>query len=495
MVQELASAPKSDSPVPSKPDSGPAMRPDICVVGAGPGGIAAALAAVAEGVSVALVEKDRPGGANLRIGAVPSKALLAAADVYESLRSGVALGVSGAPLQVNLGKVREHILTVTEAAGRSVSPERLAAQGVTVITGAARFTDPNTLMVGDTLIRPRRMVLAVGSRPAVPDLPGLDTVETLSFADVLDLGRKPAHLLVLGAGPYALELAQALTRLGMDTSVIDEGPVLPGEDPELAALVVDRLRAEGVRVRAGVKIVGVAKRRGGIRLTIADPAEGEVAVDGSHLLLATGRSPDVEGLGLAIAGIEHNRDGIVVDGGLRTTNRRVYAIGDAVAGRPLAARAERQAAGVVRSILLRLPWRDDPALDPAVTFTDPPFASVGLGEAEARRRHRDLRVIRLPYAGSDRALVENLPTGLVKVIATRRGRILGAGIVGRGAPELVTTWALAAAGGLSVDSIGRLQAGYATRAIVTQSVANRGATPGLTSPWRRRIIEILRKLG
>jgi pyruvate/2-oxoglutarate dehydrogenase complex dihydrolipoamide dehydrogenase (E3) component len=487
MVQARTPAPQ--------PDNQPDTRPDICVVGAGPGGIAAALAAVAEGASVVLVEKGRPGGANLMAGTIPSKALLAAADIYESLRSGVALGVSGAPLQVSLAKVREHIVAVTEAAGRSVSPERLAAEGVTLLAGAARFVDPNTIMAGDMAIRPRRVVLAVGSRPAAPDLPGLDTVETVSVADVLDLGRKPAHLLILGGGPYVLELAQGLTRLGIDTSVIAEGPALPDEDPELAALVVDRLRAEGVRIRTGVKIASVARRRGGIRLTVVDPTEGEVAVDGSHLLLATGRTPDVEGLGLSAAGIAHNRDGIVVDRGLRTSNRRVYAIGDAVAGPALAARAERQAAGVVRSILLRLPYRDDPALVPSIAFTDPAIASVGLSEAAARRRHRDLRVIRLPFAGSDRALVENLSTGLVKVVATPGGRVLGAGIVGRGAPELVATWALAVAHGLSVDSVSRLPAGYATRTAVAQSVAHQVKVAGLTSPWRRRIIEILRKLG
>ncbi|MCR4281464.1 MAG: FAD-dependent oxidoreductase, partial [Bauldia sp.] len=275
------------------------LTPDICVVGGGPGGIAAALAAVAEGVPAVLVEKGTPGGANLAYGAIPSKALIAAADIHEALRAGTGLGVTGAPLQVNLGRVRDHIVAVTEAIAPRLSAERLTALGVRVIAGNASFTARRTLAAGDYVIRPRRVVLAVGSVPAVPDIPGLETVEYATLADGFDLSRKPAHLLILGAGRHVMELAQAYNRLGIDATVLDEGRAFPDDDPELAAIVVDRLRAEGVRVRTGVRIVSVARRRGGIRFTVADPVEGESVVDGSHLLVATGRSPDIEGLSLA----------------------------------------------------------------------------------------------------------------------------------------------------------------------------------------------------
>ena len=471
------------------------LTPDICVVGGGPGGIAAALAAVAEGVSVVLAEKGPPGGVNLAYGTIPSKSLIAAADVYEALRAGPVLGVTGAPLQVNLGKVRDHIVAVSEAIAPRVSAERLTALGVKVIAAAAAFTERRTVVAGDHIIRARRVILAVGSVPANPDIPGLDTVEYMTFESGFDLARKPAHLLVLGAGRHALELAQAYNRLGIDATVIDEGPALPDDDPELATIVVDRLRAEGVRVRAGVRIISVMRRRGGIRLTIDDPAGGHTAVDGSHLLVATGRSPNVEGLGLAAAGIVHDKHGIGVDRHLRTSNRRVYAIGDAVAGPALAVRAEVQAACVVKSIVYRLPLPDDPSAVPSVTFTDPALASVGLAEHEARLHYKDVLTLRFPFVDNDRAQAERLPAGMIKVVATKAGRILGAAIVGHDAGELIALWSLAIANRLPLSAMSSLIAPYPTRSEIARRVAASAPDAGLTPRWRRRIIEMLRKLG
>ncbi|HEY5080780.1 MAG TPA: NAD(P)/FAD-dependent oxidoreductase [Bauldia sp.] len=481
------------------------LSPDICVIGGGPGGIAAALAVAADGVSVVLIEKGRLGGANLTSGTVPSKALLAAAELHEALRAGPSLGVTGAPLQVNFGKLRDHILAATEAIARNVSPERLTAAGVRVVAGEARFANPDMVVVGETLIRARRFIVAVGSQPEVPSYPGFETIETMTFAEAFELARKPAHLLVLGAGRHTLELAQAYLRLGIDTTVIDEGAALPDDDPELAAIVLDRLRAEGVRVRTGVKIQAIARRRGGIRVTIADPendatVDAGVPVDGSHLLVATGRMPAVEGLGLAAAGIEGNASGIVVDGNLRTTNRRVYAVGDAVAGPALATRAEIQARAVVRTILYRLPARDTASAVPIVAFTDPALASVGLGEAEARRRHPDARILRFPFIENDRAHIERQPAGMIKVMATGGGRILGAAIVGRDAGELIALWSLAVAGGLSLAAMRAFVPPYPTRSAISARVASPdessllGAS-GLTPLWRKRIIDLLWKLG
>lgn len=478
-----------------------ALTADICVVGGGPGGIAAALAAAAEGVPVVLIEKAAMGGANLAAGAIPSKALIAAADLFEALRLGPALGVTGAPLQVNLARVREHLTAVGEATAPYVSAERLTANGVKVVVGGARFTGRNTLAVGDLAVRARRFILAVGSLPAIPAIPGLDTVEYMTPASGgFDLARKPAHLIIYGAGRYALELAQAHNRLGIDTTVIADGPALPDTDPELAAIVVERLRAEGIRVRQNVTVASVARRKGGIRFLVADPQEadgpgdGEIAVDGSHLLVVAGRVPDVEKLGLAAAGIAHDENGVVVDGNLRTANRRVYAIGDAVAGPASVARAEYQARRAVKSILFRWPFPDDPASVPLAAFTDPALASVGLSEDEARRRHGQVRTLRFPFVENDRARIERRPAGVIKVVATRSGRILGAAIVGRNAGELIAPWSLAIANRLPLSAMTDLVTPYPGRSAITRQVA---AMPeaGLTRPWRRRIIELLRKFG
>jgi pyruvate/2-oxoglutarate dehydrogenase complex dihydrolipoamide dehydrogenase (E3) component len=450
---------------------------------------------------VVLIEKSRTGGNNLAAGTIPSKALLAAAAIREAFRAGPGFGVTGAPIQVNLARVREHIEDATAAIARNVSAERLAALGVKVVAGGARFANPDLIVVGTTAIKPRRIVIATGSVPAVPQIPGLDTVDAMSLAEGFDLSRHPQHLIVLGANRYALEFAQAYSRLGIDTTVIDEAAALPDVDPEMATFVLDRLRAEGIRVRAGVKIAEVARRRGGVRVSLTDPQEGEVNIDGTHILVAAGRWPDVESLGLAAAGIQWDTAGIVVDKQLRTTNRRAYAIGDVIAGPPLAGRAEMQAAAVVRSILYRVPFRDDTANVPAVAFTDPGLASVGLDEAAARLHHRDIRIIRVPFVENERAHLEREPAGMLKVItATGGGRVLGAAIVGRDAAELIAPWALAVANHLGIGAMASYVPAYPSRSSLARRVASdhRPAATGLaglTPAWRRRIISLFRKLG
>ncbi len=478
------------------------LNPDICIIGGGPAGLAAALAAASEGVAVVLVEKGALGGHDLVSGAVPSKALLAAAEVNELLRRGPAIGVTGAPIQVNFAKVREHLATVGAAIAANLTPERLTVLGIRVVNAAARFTDRDTIVAGEVTIRARRTILAVGAGPAPPEIPGLDGIDCLSAAGVLDLTRKPTHLIVLGAGREGLELAQAFNRLGIDTTVLDRGPALPDVDPELTAIVVDRLRAEGIRVRVGVDIVSVGRRRGGVRFTVSDPGDDAAAIDGSHLLVAAGRKPNVDGLDLDVAGIGADAAGISVDRTLRTGNRRVYAIGDAVAGRADAARGHYQAAQVVKAILFRLPLADRSDEAPFVAFTDPAVATVGLDEAAARSRYRDgVRVLRFPFAENERAQIERMPAGMIKAVVGPRGRVLGAGIVGHDAGEMIAPWSLAVARRLPISALAALPAPYLTRADISRRVAagfserNAAEGSGLTAVWRRRIIDLLRKLG
>jgi pyruvate/2-oxoglutarate dehydrogenase complex dihydrolipoamide dehydrogenase (E3) component len=343
----------------------------------------------------------------------------------------------------------------------------------------------------------------VGLQPALPKLPGLDTVETMSFADALELDRRPSHLVIIGATRYALELAQAYARLGIDSTIVSTGAALSGEDPELAAIIVERLRADGIRVRHGVTIHSIARRRSGIRLVLVDPSDAEadgaeIAVDGSNVLAASSGVAATAGLGLAAAGVTSSETGIAVDGNLRTSNRRVYAIGDAVRGTRSVARAELQAEAVVRSILYRVPRKGDDWLAPRVAFTDPGFATVGLSEAAARARYGTVRIFRLPFAESARARIERQPAGLIKVIATRGGRILGAGIAGRDAAELIAPWSLAVANRVTLPAMAAMVPASPTRAALTAAIArmegeNRAA--GLTAALRQRIIWLLRKFG
>lgn len=473
---------------------GEQLTPEICIVGGGPAGIAAALTAAAEGASVVLVEKAKMGGANLTHGAVPTHALIAAGSVHEQLRRAPALGVTGAPLQVNFANVMEHVAAVTDAVHANISAERLTALGVRVIAAAARFTDRHTIAAGDFTIRARGIILAVGSVAVTPDIPGIVDVEAMTTERAFDLGnRKIDHLVILGATRHGLEVAQAYSRLGIDTTVLDRGPALPEDDSELAGIVVDRLRAEGIRVRTAADIQSVARRRGGVRFLVEDPHAGVIAIDGSHLLVANGRAPAVDGLDLAAAGIAHDERGINVDARLRTTNRRVYAIGDAVAGPARAARAEYEARVVVNAILFGQRSRYDRKAVPMVTSTDPALATVGLSEAEARRRYGGVRVLRFPFAENDRAQAERLPEGMIKVIAGRLGRPLGAAIVGRGASELIALWSLAIANRLPLAAIRSLAVPYPSRSDIARQVAASGRHPNLTARARRRIIGNIRK--
>lgn len=468
--------------------------PEICVIGGGPGGIALAVAAANQGLPVILIEKDRLGGSNLREGGVPSAALLAAARLHETLRRGPAFGVTGAPLQVNPGKVYEHVRAVTEAVAPNLSAERLEAFGVAVIRGEGRFVDRRTVVAGEATIRARTFVIATGSVPAPVSYDGLDTVETLDIASAFDVSRKPSHLMVLGGGGYALALAQACHRLGIDASVIDSGPALAGEDPELVAPLLDRFRAEGIRVRDNADIIGFARRKGGVRLTLREDGE-EVAIDASHLVVVPGRAPNVEGLGLDAAGIDHSASGIVVDRTLRTTNKRVYAIGDAVAGAASANRAEHHASIVLRSIVGRRPSGDAESGIPFVVFTDPELARVGLSEAEARARHKLVRVLRVPFAENDLSQAERTTAGLIKVIATDRGRILGAGVTGRGGGEIIALWSLAMASGLTIDALKSFPAPYPSRADISRRAAIAFDGPGRTPIRRSGAFSFLRGSG
>ncbi len=471
------------------------LTPDVCVVGGGPGGVAVALAVAAENRPVVLIERRAMGGANLAWGAVPMQALLTVSAAHEFLRRGPAIGVSAAPLQVNFARVREHMNAVTAAVAATVAAERLTALGIRVVRADARFTDANTVVAGDVTVRARRFVLAVGSVPAPPHLPGLDGIEALTAEGLFDLGRKIGHLIVLGATRSGCEIAQAFSRLGIDATVIDQGPPLGRNDPEMTAIVIDRLRAEGVRVRAPAVIRSFARRRGGVRLVIGAEGEEETAIDGTHLFVATGRAPAVDGLDLAAAGIAHDATGIVVDRRLRTTNRRVYAIGDAIAGPSRVARAEHEAAHVVRAILFRRPFAYDHAAVPVVTNTDPALAGVGLDEAEARHRHGDVRVLRYPFAENDLAQAERLPEGVIKVVTTRGGKILGVRIVGHHAAELITPWSQAMSAGLTIAQMGALPTAYPSRSEISRRVAENFRGPGLTSPWRQHIIDLLGKFG
>jgi pyruvate/2-oxoglutarate dehydrogenase complex dihydrolipoamide dehydrogenase (E3) component len=471
------------------------LSPDLCVIGAGAGGLSVAAAAAALGVPVVLIEKSKMGGDCLNTGCVPSKALIAAAKRAEILRSSAPFGVKAQRPQVEFHQVNDHVQGVIASIAPNDSKERFTALGVQVIEGEARFKDAGTVTVGDRFeIQARRFVVATGSTPSAPPIPGLDQTPYLTNETVFAERVRPKHLVIIGAGPIGLELAQAFRRLGSEVTVLEAVQPLAKEDPECAAVVLDRLVLDGVAIRSGVKIARVKRVRAKIEVVL-EGGQGEEIVEGSDLLVATGRRPAIEGLGLDAAGIAHNQSGIVVDKRLRTTNRRVYAIGD-VAGPVQFTHAANYHAGlVIRHALFRLPIKVDVDAIPRVTFTDPELAHVGLSEEQARARTRHIRVLRWPYHENDRAQADRETVGHIKVVTDRRGRILGVTIVGASAGELITAWTLAIQQKLNIRVFAGIVVPYPTLSEVGKRAAMSFYAPRLTSPWTRRILGWLRRLG
>ncbi|MBV8513334.1 MAG: FAD-dependent oxidoreductase [Xanthobacteraceae bacterium] len=468
------------------------MTPDLCVIGAGAGGLSVAAAAAALGAPVVLIEQGRMGGDCLNYGCVPSKALIAAARRVAELRRAPAFGVTADAVQVDFAKVRAHVHGAIATLAANDSVARFTALGVRVIAGHAEFRDRNTVVVGETAIAARRFVIATGSSPAIPPIPGLAQTAYLTNETIFDLATLPEHLVVIGAGPVGLELAQAFRRLGSAVTVIDAAIPLANDDPECAGLVVSALEREGIALRPNSRIVKISGDAQTVRLTLEGRSE---PVDGSHLLLAAGRRPNVANLGLDRAGVAVTPHGITVDRQLRTTNRTVYAIGDVAAGPQFTHLANYHAGIVIRHALFRLPVRASDAALPWVSYTDPELAQVGLTEAEAKRRGLEIRVLRWPYHENDRAQIEQATRGHIKVLTTGRGRILGASIVGREAGELISTFTLAIAQRLNIRALAGVMVPYPTLAEIGKRAAMSHFTPGLTRPMVRRIIGWLRRLG
>ena len=468
---------------------------DLCVIGAGSGGLSVAAGAVQMGARVALIEKHKMGGDCLNYGCVPSKSLLAAAHAAEAQRAPGAFGVGAQEPAVDWAKVHAHVHGVIAAIAPTDSVERFAGLGVKVILGSARFAGPREVVAstpaGETRIRAKWIVIATGSRAAVPPVPGLDIVPYLTNETIFERTTRPEHLVVIGGGPIGLELAQAHRRLGARVSVLELFSIMPKDDPEVVAIVRKRLVAEGIALYEQTKVLRVEKRGSGVAVEIERAGKREF-VEGSDLLVAAGRAANVDGLDLDKAGIAFTKRGITVDAHLRSTNKRVFAIGDAAGGHQFTHVAGWHAGIVIRQMLFRLFWtKADTRAVPWVTFTDPEVAHVGLDEAEAKKRHGEVRVLRWSFHENDRAQAEHATEGFVKVICTRRGRILGADIVGKSAGELIHPWVLAVANRMKVSQLASYIAPYPTLGEAGKRAAGSFYTPALFSDRTRRVVRFL----
>jgi pyruvate/2-oxoglutarate dehydrogenase complex dihydrolipoamide dehydrogenase (E3) component len=492
-----AAPPAGSPPVPLKAAGsvpGVELRVDLCVIGAGAGGLSVAAAAAQLGVTVALVEKHRMGGDCLNYGCVPSKALIAAARRAHIMRSGEAFGIRPVAPAIDPDGIYQHVQGTIAAIAPNDSAERMAGMGIQVLRGAGHFITRDTLLVGEQRIKARRFVIATGSTPLIPAIPGLDKVPYFTNETIFDNREKIDHLIVVGGGPAGLELAQAYLRLGSRVTVIEAEKALGNDDPEMSGLVLRRLAAEGLDIREGTSVERVS---GGTRLIdvhlsgTGDPG----LVQGTHVLIAAGRKPNISGLNLEAAAIRYDERGIKVNAGLKTSNGRVFAIGDVIGGPQFTHVANYHAGIVIRRALFRIPARVDDSIVPWVTFTDPEMAHVGLTEEAASRRHGRVRVYRWPYQENDRAHAERVTAGLVKIVTDRRGKIRGASIVGEQAGELIQMWSLAISQGLDIKAMTQWISPYPTLSEINKRAAFGYYAAAAASPLVRKAVSWLARLG
>jgi len=466
------------------------VKTDICVIGAGSGGLSVAAGAVQMGADVVLVEKGAMGGDCLNTGCVPSKALLAAAERAQSMRTSRIFGVADAKPEIDRAGVNRHVHGVIAAIAPNDSVGRFEELGVRVIRAKGEFVDDKTLRAGDTTIRAKYFVVATGSSPFVPPIPGLQGVDYFTNENIFANKGPIGHLIIIGGGPIGMEMAQAHRRLGAKVTVIEVARLLPKDDPELTKVVIQRLTDEGITFHEGVRDLRFEKTTQGIA-ACCETDDGKHCIHASHLMIATGRRANVHGLNLEKAGVDYAPQGIKVDARLRSSNKRVFAIGDVAGPYQFTHMAAYQAGIVIRNMLFKLPAKVDYSAVPWVSYTDPELAQVGMSEADAERAGMKVRILRWSFAENDRAQAEHRTEGLVKVVTGRGGRILGAAIVGLHAGELIQPWVLAISQHLKIGAMAGMIAPYPTLAEVNKRIAGSYFTATLFGGRVRHMVRFL----
>jgi pyruvate/2-oxoglutarate dehydrogenase complex dihydrolipoamide dehydrogenase (E3) component len=470
------------------------LEADLCVVGAGSAGLSVAAGASQMGARTVLIEAGKMGGDCLNYGCVPSKAMLAAGHVAHTMRHAARFGVNGHAPDIDFGRVHDHVHEVIAAIAPLDSQERFEGLGVSVMRAHASFCAPDEIEAGGTRIRAKKFVLATGSSPVAPPIPGLDQTPYQTNETIFEGRAAPDHLIVIGGGPIGCELAQAHRRLGSAVTVLDMGPILPKDDPELTGVVRDQLLSDGVVIRERVQVQAVERAGNGVAVICGADGATE-RIEGSDLLVAAGRAPNVSGMNLELAGVEFDRHGIKVDTRLRTTNKKIFAIGDAIGGYQFTHVGNYHAGIVIRNALFRLPAKVDYRALPWVTYTDPELAHVGLTEAQANKDGLAVEVLRWPFKENDRAQAERQTEGSIKVCVGKGGRILGASIVGAHAGELILPWVLAIRQKHKISALANVIVPYPTLGEVSKRAAGGYYTPKLFSPRTRWLVRQLARLG
>lgn len=468
------------------------IKADLCVIGAGSGGLSIAAGASQMGAKVVLIEKGLMGGDCLNYGCVPSKALIAAAHAAHTMRNADRFGIMGGEPEVDFAKVQAHVRGVIDAIAPMDSQARFEGMGVHVIRAEARFAGPRLVEAGGETIRARRIVVATGSSAAVPPIPGIETVPYLTNETVFELTERPEHLIVIGGGPIGAEMAQAHRRLGCKVTILEMFKLLGRDDHEAAEVIRRRFLAEGIEIREGIAITEIKGKAGDIKIEIEIEGGAKETVSGTHLLVAAGRKVNVDGLDLDKAGIAFTPKGITVDARLRTTNKRVFAVGDVAGGLQFTHVAGYHGTVVLTNALFHIPKKANHDAVPWVTYTDPELAHVGLGDIAANQREDDeINILRWSFAENDRAQAERETEGFIKVVVDRKSRVLGATIVGPRAGELILPWVMAVGRKEKIGAMASTIAPYPTLTEVSKRAAGSYYAPKLFNDRMRRIVRFL----
>lgn len=466
-------------------------KQDLAIIGGGPGGLVVASVAAQLGLRVSLIEKsDRLGGDCLHTGCVPSKTLLHMAQVAQTTREGVRDGLLSAMPEIDFGKAIERVKQVIETIQQHDDPERFRGYGADVHFGKAAFNSPHELAVEGDIIHARRFVIATGSTPAIPPIPGLEEAGYDTNETIFQCPRLPQRLAVLGGGPVGVELAQAFARLGSRVTLIEMADrLLAMNDPAVSIELQRCLEGEGIEILTGVSVHSV-HRDGDIRQL--QLASGNT-IECERILVATGRRPAVHDLGLEQAGVTFTGRGIEVDRRLRTSQRHIYAVGDVCGPLAFTHMAEYQAGIALANIVFRIPKKTDYRVVPRVVYSDPEVATVGLSSAEADTQGIRYEVAEFPMADIDRAITEHHTSGFARILISK-GRIIGASIIAPHAGELIHELALAMRVNAKVKEITELVHAYPTYAQVSRRAINSRHTHLLQSRKAHILVWLLNRL-
>jgi len=473
---------------------GEVIQVDVCIIGAGSGGLTLAAGAVQMGASVVLIEQGAMGGDCLNTGCVPSKALIAAAEKAAHIRDASAFGIHVDHMTVDYAAVHAHVQSVIAAIAPNDSVARFEALGVRVIQATARFIAKRTVQAGDVTVHAKYTVVATGSSPFIPPIQGLKDIPFFTNENFFDQQSPISHLIVVGGGPIGMEMAQATRRLGAKVTVMEAARLLVKDDADAAAVVIARLREEGIQFYQGGRNLRFELLPSGEIQVFCETDTTTECITASHVLIATGRRANVHGLSLEQAGVDYTDRGITVNAALRSSNPRVFAIGDVVGPYQFTHMAAYQAGIVLRNILFK--WRVKARYQavPWVTYTDPELAHVGLGASDAKKQGISHRVLHWSFADNDRAQAERRTEGLVKVIVRPNGRILGATIVSLHAGELIQPWVLAINEQLKIGAMAAMIAPYPTLGEVNKRIAGSFYSERIFSDRMRHVVALLMRL-